>query len=172
MPPTTTIQASVEEQRAEQVVQELHAIGIDAEAVNVAEVDIAEIKIVESLVLVDEDFAESFLNVVDGDITVEEIESLVTDDNFDSLDDSAKAIVVQSVNGASDEVKRQFEEVVDIFDDEAFNAYVAEGSVVTVQTRRTVVAATAAAAVAASVSSGSGSATSSGDRRNNFGGKK
>ena len=48
-----------------------------------------------------------------------------------------------------DDVKAQFEEEVDIFDDEAFNEYVAEGSAVDTETRRTVVAVAAAVTVAA-----------------------
>ena len=63
-------------------------------------------------------------------------------------------MLVQAVNEADDSVKAQFEEEVDIFDDEAFNEYIAEGSVVDTETRRTVVVATAVTVVTAVTSAG------------------
>ena len=69
---------------------------------------------------------------------------------------------VQAVNEADDSVKAQFEEEVDIFDSEAFNDYVAEGSVVDTETRRTVVAAAAAVTVATAATSAGPSGPSGG----------
>jgi len=132
---------------------EFEELGIDTQGVELLEVDEAEVKVVEQLDELDEKLAEDFLNVVDGEITTEEIESLVTDENFDNISDDAKVVLVAAVNEADDEVKAEFEETVDIFDDEAFNEYVAEGSVVDTETRRTVVAAAAAVSVAAAATS-------------------
>jgi hypothetical protein len=147
VPPT------LEEERAAETKVEFEELGIDTEGVDLIEVDEAEIKIVEELDELDEELAEEFLDVVDGDITVEEIESLVTDENFDEISDDAKTILVAAVNEADDEVKHEFENTVDIFDDEAYNEYVAEGSTVDTETRRTVVAASAAVTVAAAAAS-------------------
>lgn len=132
---------------------EFEELGIDTQGVELLEVDEAEVKVVEQLDELDEKLAEDFLNVVDGEITTEEIESLVTDENFDNISDDAKVVLVAAVNEADDEVKAEFEETVDIFDDEAFNEYVAEGSVVDTETRRTVVAAAAAVTVATAATS-------------------
>jgi hypothetical protein len=98
-------------------------------------------------------FAEDFLEIVDGEVTVEEIEDVLENEEvFEQIVDEGGAAVqvfVQAVNEADDDVKAQFEEEVDIFDDEAFNEYVAEGSAVDTETRRTVVAVAAAVTVAA-----------------------
>jgi len=132
---------------------EFEELGIDTQGVELLEVDEAEVKVVEQLDELDEKLAEDFLNVVDGEITTEEIKSLVADENFDNISDDAKVVLVAAVNEADDEVKAEFEETVDIFDDEAFNEYIAEGSVVDTETRRTVVAAAAAVSVAAAATS-------------------
>lgn len=147
MPPT------LEEERAAETKVEFEELGIDTEGVDLLQVDAAEVKIIEELDELDEELAEEFLNVVDGEITTEEIESLVTDDNFDKISDDAKAVVVAAINEADDEVKKKFEETVDIFDDESYNEYVAEGSTVDTETRRTVVAAAAAVTVATAATS-------------------
>ena len=148
MPPTPA------EERAAETKVEFEELGIDTEGVDLIEVDEAEIKIVEELDQLDEELAEEFLSVVDGDITVEEIESLISDENFDEISDDAKVVLVAAINEADDEVKNEFENTVDIFDDEAYNEYVAEGSTVDTETRRTVVAAAAAVSVAAAASAG------------------
>ena len=147
MPPT------LEEERAAETKVEFEELGIDTEGVDLIEVDEAEVKIVEELDELDEELAEEFLDVVDGEITKEEIKRLVTDENFDEISDDAKVVLVAAINEADDEVKEQFEETVDIFDDEAYNEYVAEGSTVDTETRRTVVAASAAVTVAAAAAS-------------------
>jgi hypothetical protein len=156
VPPT------LEEERAAETEVEFKQLGINTQGVDLLEVDPAEVKIVEELDTLDEDLAEEFLGVVDGDVTVDEIESLVTDDNFDKISDTAKVILVAAINDADDEVKKEFESAVDIFDDEAFNQYVAEGSTVDTETRRTVVAATAAVTVAVAASGASSGGPSGG----------
>ena len=153
-PTTTTVPPTPAEERAAETKVEFEELGIDTEGVDLIEVDEAEIKIVEELDQLDEELAEEFLSVVDGDITVEEIESLISDENFDEISDDAKVVLVAAINEADDEVKNEFENTVDIFDDEAYNEYVAEGSTVDTETRRTVVAAAAAVSVAAAASAG------------------
>ena len=152
-PTTTTVPPTLEEERAAETKVEFEELGIDTEGVDLIEVDAAEVKIVEELDELDEELAEEFLDVVDGEITTEEIKSLVTDENFDEISDDAKVVLVAAVNEADDEVKAEFEETVDIFEDEAFNEYIAEGSVVDTETRRTVVAAAAAVTVATAATS-------------------
>lgn len=147
MPPT------LEEERAAETKVEFEELGIDTEGVDLIEVDAAEVKIVEELDELDEELAEEFLDVVDGDITVDEIERLISDENFDEISDDAKTVLVAAINEADDEVKHEFENTVDIFDDESYNEYVAEGSTVDTETRRTVVAASAAVTVAAAAAS-------------------
>ena len=142
------------EEEDQELALELNSLGLDIEGVELSEVDDAEEKVIEELDTLDEELAEDFLDVVDGEVTVEEIESLVTDESFDEISADAKVVLVAAVNDADDEVKAEFEETVDIFDDEAFNEYVAEGSVVDTETRRTVVAAAAAVSVAAATSAG------------------
>jgi len=127
---------------------ELNDLGIDIEDVDLSEIDVAEEKVIEELDEIDEEFAEDFIDIVDGEITEEEIEDLLeNEDAFEQIveeDGAAVQVFIQAVNEADDSVKAQFEEEVDIFDDEAFNDYVAEGSAVDTETRRTVVAVTAA----------------------------
>ena len=147
MPPT------LEEERAAETKVEFDQLGIETDGVNLIEVDEAEVKIVEELDELDEELAEEFLDVVDGEISVEEIESLITDENFDQISDDAKVVLVAAINEADEEVKEEFESTVDIFDDESYNEYVAEGSRVDTETRRTVVAAAAAVTVATAASS-------------------
>jgi len=151
------------EEENQELALELNSIGLDIEGVELAEVDAAEEKIVEELDSIDEELAEDFLNVVDGDVTVEEVIALVSEDNFDDIPDDGKKILVEALNDTSGEVKEEFENSVNIFEDDSYNEYVADGSNVDTETRRTIVAATAAATVAASaVGSGRGPSGSGG----------
>lgn len=142
------------EERAEETKIEFEELGIDTEGVDLLEVDQAEIKIVEELDQLDEELAEDFLDVVDGDVTVEEVSVLIEDDNFDEISDDAKVILAAALTEADDEVKDEFEESVNIFEDESFNDYVAKDSNITTEERRTVVAATAAVAATAGAAAG------------------
>jgi len=171
-PTTTTVPPTLEEERAAETKVEFDQLGIETDGVNLIEVDEAEVKIVEELDELDEELAEEFLDVVDGEISVEEIESLITDENFDQISDDAKAVLVAAINEADEEVKKEFESTVDIFDDESYNEYVAEGSRVDTETRRTVVAAAAAVTVATAASSAgpSGPSGSAGGGGSNGGG--
>jgi hypothetical protein len=159
------------EERAEETKVEFEELGIDTEGVDLLEVDEAEIKIVEELDQLDEELAEEFLDVVDGDVTVEEVSVLIEDDNFDEISDDAKVVLAAALTEADDEVKDEFEESVNIFEDESFNDYVAKDSNITTEERRTVVAATAAVAATAgaaagpSSSGGGGGGSSDGSRK-------
>ena len=131
-----------------------NVLGVDIDDVELSEIDAAEEKVVAYLASIDEQLAEDFLNVVDGEVTVEEISALVLDANFADTTDDIKQILVEALNDADAEVKEEFEDAVNIFEDDAYNEYVADGSSVDTETRRTIVAATAAATVAMSATGG------------------
>ncbi len=137
----------------EELALELNSLGIDIEDVDLSEVDDAEEKIIEALDELDEELAEDFLDVVDGEVTEEEIQDLFEDEEaFETLieeNEGAIAIIVDAVNEADDSVKEEFEEEVNIFEDEAYNEYVAAGSNIDTEDRRVIVAAAATATVAA-----------------------
>lgn len=156
MPPTPTTVPLVEEPT-----DLIESLGVDLSSVDLENVDLAEVKVVEELAGINPEVAEQFINVVDGDVTVEEISLLLSDSSFDQLPETAINIIVSAVNNSSEEVKEEFESRVDIFEDEAFNDYVPSGSKIDVSTRRTVVAAAAAATVAAAASSSSNGGGSS-----------
>ena len=166
------------EEEDQELALDLNSLGIDIEGVELSEVDDAEEKVIEDLDSIDEQLAEDFLNVVDGDVTIEEVSSLVSEENFDDIPDDGKKILVEALNDADGGVKEEFEDSINIFEDEVYNEYVADGSSVDTETRRTVVAAAAAVSVAASAASGSsgggggsggsgsgGGSDSSGDKR-------
>ena len=166
------------EEEDQELALDLNSLGIDIEGVELSEVDDAEEKVIEDLDSIDEQLAEDFLNVVDGDVTIEEVSALVSEENFDDIPDDGKKILVEALNDADGGVKEEFEDSIDIFKDEVYNEYVADGSSVDTGTRRTVVAAAAAVSFASSAVSGStgggggsggsgsgGGSDSSGDKR-------
>jgi len=154
--PTTSIPLTLAEERAEETKAEFENLGIDTEGVNLVEVDEAEVKIVEELDKLDEELAEDFLDVVDGDVTVEELEKLITDDKFEEISDDAQQILVAAVNEADDEVKDTFQKEVNIFSDKDFGEYVPLGSNINVEQRRVIVAAGATIMAAAAPAAGGG----------------
>lgn len=83
-----------------------------------------------------------FKIIAEEEVTVENIEELVNNDNFDTLDDDQIAIIAEALSDESDEVKEVFEEEVNIFDG-ATDEYVPSGSTVSVAERRIIIAATA-----------------------------
>ena len=153
MPPTP------EEERAAETKIEFEELGIDTEGVDLLEVDAAEIKIVEELDQLDEELAEEFLDVVDGDVTVEEVEKLVSDENFNNISDDAQQVLVVAINEADDEIKDTFQEEVNIFGDEDYGEYVPVGSRLNVEERRVIVAA------GATIMSAAAAPTAGGGRR-------
>ena len=171
------------EEEEQELALELNSLGLDIEGVELSEVDAAEEKVVEELDALDEELAEDFLDVVDGEVTVAEIEALVSEDNFDEIPEDGKKVLVDALNDADGEVKEEFEDSINIFEDEAYNEYVADGSTVDTETRRTVVAAAAAVTVATAATSagpagggggpsGGGGGTSGGGSGDSGGGSK
>ena len=153
---TTTAPLTLAEERAEETKVEFEDLGIDTEGVNLIEVDEAEVKIVEELDELDEELAEEFLDVVDGDVTVEEVEKLITDDKFGEISDDAQQVLVTAINEADDEVKDTFQKEVNIFSDKDFGEYVPLGSNINVEQRRVIVAAGATIMAAAAPAAGGG----------------
>ena len=143
------------EEEDQELALELNSLGIDIEGVELSEIDDAEEKVVEDLDAIDEQLAEGFLNVVDGDVTIEEVSALVSEENFDDIPDDGKKTLVEALNDADGGVKEEFEDSINIFEDDVYNEYVADGSSVDTGTRRTVVAAAAAVSIASSAVSGS-----------------
>lgn len=119
-----------------------------------AGIDEAEIKVIEALQEVDPHLATEFAQVVDGDVTVEDLRTLLEDESFEDLPPAAKDSLAIALSGAPDEVKEEFEEAINVFYD-GYDQYTPTGSRVNVETRRTVVAVVAGAgAVAAAGQSG------------------
>jgi len=87
--------------------------------------------------------------------TIEAVSQLVNSADFEQLDDSAKAVIAASISNAPEDIKKEFESSVNVFEDEAFSQYVPSGSTVSVATRRTVVAVVAATAAAAQAAAAS-----------------
>jgi len=161
-PPTTTVPVFEDPDDAA-VAEELEDLGLDVSPEQVKEIDEAEIKVVEELDAISKELAEEYIDVIDGDVTVDDIKHLVEDDNFKDIPDDAKQTLVVALNEVDDEVKSEFEDAVNIFEDENYNDYVAAGSAITTEDRRTVVAATAAVAATAGAAAGpSGPKTSGG----------
>lgn len=146
---TTTLPPSLEK-----VSEVLKASNPDA-VINVQEIDEAELKVIEEVleVIDNEELAGELAEVLDGEVTVEEVAALITDDDFEDLPDDAIRVVVNALNEADQEVKEEFEEEINVFEGD-FDDYVPSGSAVDVETRRTVVAATAAVAVVANIGTG------------------
>lgn len=145
LPPTTT-------QPSETNI--LTAIDVSDEDVVLAGIDEAEIKVIEVLQEIDSHLATEFAQVVDGDVTVEDLRTLLEDESFEDLPPAAKDSLAIALSDAPDEVKEEFEETINIFYD-GYDHYTPTGSRVNVETRRTVVAVVAGAgAVAAAGQSG------------------
>jgi hypothetical protein len=83
-----------------------------------------------------------FKVIAEEKVSVEDVKTLVSNDNFETLDDDQVAAIAQALSDEDDEVKEVFEAEVDIFDG-ATDEYVPSGSTVTVAERRIIVAATA-----------------------------
>lgn len=139
------------------------------------EIDFDEREAVEDVIeeLGDEELAEDLIEILDEDITEEEISALVENDNFEDLPVKALDQVVQVVQEAPPEVRNVFEEEVNIFGG-AVDDYVPTGSNITVEERRVVVAAVATTQAVAMASAkptiqpqagGSGSASGPSMRR-------
>jgi len=155
-------------------------MGFEVKPEQVKQIDQAELKVIQSVDFIDVKLAEDLIDVLDGEITVEEIDSLIQDENFDELPDEAINVIVDALNETSDDIKEEFEDNVNIFGDDNYDDYVPAGSVVDTGTRRTVVAVTAATAAATGAAagpkpsggSGGGGGGSEGPKRRSRGGRR
>ena len=85
-------------------------------------------------------------------LTDEEVTTILQGIADADLSDEEAALISEVISQASPEIKRKFEETVDVFSGQ-FDTYVPLNSVVNVGTRRTLIAATAGVAMAASAPS-------------------
>jgi hypothetical protein len=76
-------------------------------------------------------------------VTVEQISQIVESSAFDDLSDQQLTVLAEIISDAPDEVKDEFESAVNVFDDPALSAYVPKGSVISVGSRRVMIAVTA-----------------------------
>lgn len=76
-------------------------------------------------------------------ITVEQISQIVESAAFDDLSAEQLTVLADIISDAPDEVKDEFESAVNVFDDPALSAYVPKGSVISVASRRVMIAVTA-----------------------------
>lgn len=83
-----------------------------------------------------------FKVIAEDEVSVEDVEALVSNDNFETLTDDQVGAIANALSDEDDEVKEVFEAEVDIFDG-ATDEYVPAGSTITVAERRIIVAATA-----------------------------
>lgn len=97
-------------------------------------------------------------------VTVEQISQIVESAAFDDLSDEQLTVLAEIISDAPDEVKDEFESAVNVFDDPALSGYVPKGSVISVASRRVMIAVTAVS-MAMAVPVSAGSSTSSTDRR-------
>lgn len=119
----------------------------------------------------DEELYEDVLQVLDEEVTTEEVIELVSNDEFENLDSGALEIISDALSEAPTEVKEEFEEQVNVFSGD-FDNYVPSGSTIPVEDRRVVVAVTAVTLAAAApvslpqASSGGGGGVTGPSRRN------
>jgi len=76
-------------------------------------------------------------------VTVEQISQIVESAAFDDLSAEQLTVLAEIISDAPDEVKDEFESAVNVFDDPALSAYVPKGSVISVASRRVMIAVTA-----------------------------
>lgn len=129
-------------------------MGFDVQPEQAKEIDQAELKVIQSVDFIDQELADDLVDVLDGEVTVEEIDNLVQGESFEELPSEAINVIVDALNETSDDVKEEFEDNVNIFGNDAYDDYVAAGSTVDTETRRTVVAVAAATSAAAGAAAG------------------
>jgi len=138
-----------EEKIIEGTAKELSSIGIDIKEVNLSEIDTQELEALQAVNDLDQQLAAEFIAIVDGEVTSEEVMSIVNNDNFDEIPDEAKVAIVAAVNEADDEVKKTFQNEVNVFSEASYGQYVPVGSAINVEQRRVLVAAGATIMAAA-----------------------
>ena len=104
-----------------------------------------------------QELAESVAEILstDGEITVDAVQDLVNNEEFESLDEETLEVISEAISAAPDEVKEEFEAEVNVFSG-TFDNYIPSGSKISVEDRRVVIAVTAAisASIAAPASGG------------------
>jgi hypothetical protein len=113
------------------------------------ELDTEEIEILEELIddeAIDIEIVEDLEELFDEEeITEQEIIELTENDDYDQLSSEARQQVVQAVQEAPVEVRQTFEAQVNVFSSDDYANYVAVGSRIDTEDRKTVIAVTAAA---------------------------
>ena len=104
-----------------------------------------------------QELAESVAEIIstDGEVTVDAVQDLVNNEEFESLDEETLEVISEVLSAAPDEVKEEFEAEVNVFSGD-FDNYIPSGSKISVEDRRVVVAVTAtiSASIAAPASGG------------------
>ena len=122
------------------------------------ELEEEEIEILEELLDdpdIDTEIVEDLEELFDEEeITEEEIIELTENDDYEELPTEARQQVVQAVQAAPVEVRQTFEAQVNVFSSDDYANYVAVGSRIDTEDRKTVIAVTAAAtAISSSIRS-------------------
>ena len=104
-----------------------------------------DVTVDEGYDIVDEELEADLQEVLDDDVTEEEITELTENDNFDQLPSEARQEIVEAVQQAPVEVRQAFEANVNVFSSVDYSDYVAVGSRISTEDRRTVIAITATA---------------------------
>ena len=113
------------------------------------ELDNEEIEILEDLLDdpdIDEEIVEDLEELFDEEaITEQEIIELTENDDYEELPSIARQQVVKAVQEAPVEVRETFEAQVNVFSSDDYANYVAVGSRIETENRKTIIAVTAAA---------------------------
>jgi len=105
--------------------------------------------------ITDIELAESVESIITGEVTVEVLDELVNNENFDNLDEETLEAVSEALSEAPTEIKEEFESEVNVYNG-SFDTYVPVGSRISVEDRRVVVAVTATVSAAAAAPAGGG----------------
>ena len=119
----------------------------------VEELEVEEIQLLEELLDdpdIDVELVQELEEVLDEEITVEEIEALTDNEDFDELPKEALDEIVEAVNEAPEEIKEQFENSVDVFED-GYGDYVQTGSTIPVDDRKTLIVVSTVTAIGATL---------------------
>lgn len=101
----------------------------------------------------DQALAEDVAELLDGDITTEDIEAIISsEESLEELSDEALYVISEALSDADQDVKEEFEAEINIFSGD-FDNYVPTGSTVDVGTRRVVTVATTGALILAPAAS-------------------
>jgi hypothetical protein len=145
--PVEPIEQLVEETLEDTIDEEYDILDVFTDE-ELEELDTEEIEILEELIDdedIDIEIVEDLEEIFDEEITEEEIIELTENDNYEELPSEARQQVVQAVQEAPVEVRQTFEAQVNVFSSDDYANYVAVGSRIDTEDRKTVIAVTAAA---------------------------